>query len=282
MASRIQEMEGNMNQIDDVLKYKVAKDFVIDNNKKEMGFFKEKLSGHIKISNINFGYNPMGDPMISNFNVDLKPGKRVAIVGGSGSGKSTVAKLISGLYEPWDGTISIDNIEKSKIPRIVINNSLALIDQNTFLFEGSIKENITLWDKSIPEKVIVQAARDADIHDMIISRKGGYDSKLVEGGGNLSGGQRQRMDIARALATEPTILIMDEGTSALDPDSEKTVMDNIRKRGCTCVIIAHRLSTIRDCDEIIVLENGIIKQRGTNEELLADKAGVYYSLIMEE
>lgn len=224
----------------------------------------------------------MGDPIISNFCLNIKPGKRIAIVGGSGSGKSTVAKLIAGLYNSWNGEISLDNIDKSKIPRNVINHSLALIDQNTFLFEGTIKENITLWDKSIPERVLVQASKDADIHDMIVSRQGGYESKLVEGGGNLSGGQRQRMDIARALASEPTILIMDEGTSALDPTSEKTVMDNIRKRGCTCVIIAHRLSTIRDCDEIIVLDKGIVKQQGTHEDLIADKAGIYYSLIMAQ
>jgi NHLM bacteriocin system ABC transporter peptidase/ATP-binding protein len=281
LGSKIQEMEGNMNQIDDVLKYKTATVFNTDSQKEKVEF-KEKLTGHINATNINFGYNPMGDPIISNFCLNIKPGKRIAIVGGSGSGKSTVAKLIAGLYNSWNGEISLDNIDKSKIPRNVINHSLALIDQNTFLFEGTIKENITLWDKSIPERVLVQASKDADIHDMIVSRQGGYESKLVEGGGNLSGGQRQRMDIARALASEPTILIMDEGTSALDPTSEKTVMDNIRKRGCTCVIIAHRLSTIRDCDEIIVLDKGIVKQQGTHEDLIADKAGIYYSLIMAQ
>jgi ABC-type bacteriocin/lantibiotic exporter with double-glycine peptidase domain len=217
-------------------------------------------------------------PLIENFDLKLKPGSRVALVGGSGSGKSTVARIASGLYDPWDGDILLDSKNRRDIPRHIITESLAVIDQDVLVFNGTIKENISFWDAMIPEKNIINSARDADIHDVIAARNDGYDSYVLEGGSNFSGGQRQRIEIARALVCNPTILIMDEATSALDSTTEKNVMDNIKKRGCTCLIVAHRLSTIIDCDEIIVMEFGKIVERGSHKDLLKLN-GVYSKLI---
>lgn len=293
MGTLLQETEGDMNRIDDVLNYDVDSDFqnskmsiqvgdTYDDEKVQSNGqakpFHKKLNGRLTLKDINFGYTTAMPAIIKDFNIELQPGSRVALVGGSGSGKSTVAKLVSGLYRPWEGEILLDNKERGHIPRHLVNNSVAVVDQEIMLFKGTIRENLSFWDKTMPEHNIIRAAKDALIHDVIAARPGAYDSEVTEKGSNFSGGQRQRLEIARALAVNPSYLIMDEGTSALDPKSEQLVMDNIRRRGCTCLIVAHRLSTIRDCDEIIVMKFGEIVERGTHEQLL-DKQGLYSQLI---
>lgn len=278
VGSLLQETEGDMNRIDDVLNYEIAEEFSREEPEVPQARQLHKLTGALELKNVSFGYTQTMPALIENFSIRLEPGSRVALVGGSGSGKSTVAKLVSGLYEPWEGEILFDGRERSELPRQVLNNSMAVIDQEIMMFQGSIKENLSLWDRTMAESNVIQAARDAMIHDVISSRAGSYDSAVAERGTNFSGGQRQRMEIARALALNPSILVMDEATSALDPASEKMVMDNIRKRGCTCLIVAHRLSTIRDCDEIIVMKFGKIVERGTHDQLVANQ-GLYAELI---
>ncbi len=242
------------------------------------GFRLEKLSGKIDLNAVTFGYNKLSPPLIESFSLSLKSGGSVAFVGGSGSGKSTLAKLISGLYRPWSGEIRFDGQLRNEISRNIFTGSLAVVDQDIILFEDTILNNITMWDKSIDEGAVIAACKDAQIHEDILQREGGYSHVIREGGANFSGGQRQRFEIARALAQEPSIMILDEATSALDAKTELLVMEAIKARGITLIIVAHRLSTIRDCDEIIVLNNGIVEERGRHEEL--NQAGGRYARLI--
>ena len=284
LGGRIQEMHGDMNRLDDVINYPVDKnaDPRKDLDASAVGGIQVKLKGEIELRNVTFGYSRLGLPLIENFNLKLAPGSRVALIGPSGCGKSTVSKLVMGLYEPWDGEILLDGKPRSELPRSVLNNSIAMVDQDICLFEGTIRDNLTMWDRTLGEAEIVQAAKDAEIHDVIAARPGGYDALISEMGTNFSGGQRQRLEMARALVVEPTAVVLDEATSALDPVTEARIDDNLRRRGCTCLIIAHRLSTVRDCDEIIVLERGVVVQRGSHDELIKDADGMYARLIQTQ
>lgn len=275
LGSTLQEVESDLNRLDDVLKYEPDIRTGKINNPEEDTF---KLKGKVELKNITFGYSPVSPPLIENFNLTLNPGSRVTLVGSSGSGKSTIGKIICGLYKPWSGEILFDGTGVDEIEPRVLHNSLAMVDQSIMLFEGTIKENISMWDNTMEEENIVKAAIDASIHDDITAREKGYESFIEEGGRNFSGGQAQRIEIARSLSVNPTILVMDEATSALDSLTEEIIDRNLRKRGCTQIIIAHRLSTIKDCDEIIVLKGGQVVQRGTHEQL-KDLEGPYKELI---
>jgi ABC-type bacteriocin/lantibiotic exporter with double-glycine peptidase domain len=277
----VMEMRTAMERIEDVMQY--PSDVCHENKKdtRDENVSYAKLKGNIELKNVTFGYSRLGNPLIRDFNLTLRPGERVALVGASGCGKSTISKLISGLYQPWSGEILFDGKGISQIDRSIFTGSLAVVDQDVVLFEDTIANNIKMWDDSIEDFEMILAARDAKIHEDIMHRDGGYRYKMAEGGKDLSGGQRQRMEIARVLAQDPTIIILDEATSALDAKTEYDVVNAIKDRGITCIVVAHRLSTIRDCDEIIVLDQGRVVERGTHDALYA-MGGKYTELISND
>ncbi len=272
----IQQMHTEMERIEDVMKYPT--DIVYNDMELDKDQSYDKLTGNIELKNVTFGYSKLSEPLIKDFNLSIKPGQRIALVGESGCGKSTISKLISGINQPWSGEITYDGKKITEIDRSIFTGSLAVVDQDIILFEDSIKENIKMWDKSIEDFEVILAARDAQIHDDIVQRENGYDYMLSEGGKDFSGGQRQRMEIARVLAQDPTICILDEATSALDAKTEYEVVKAIKDRGITCIVVAHRLSTIKDCDEIIVLDHGVVVERGKHEDLY--KLNGYYTKLI--
>ena len=274
-AQKIQTLKASVNRVEDVQKY--PKDSRYQETAQKLPAH-TKLTGEISLHDISFGYSMLKAPLIENFSFRLNSGETIAFVGPSGCGKSTISKIVSGLYTPWDGQILMDGKPMEQIARECLTASVATVSQNITLFTGTIRDNLTMWNSAILEEDMIAAAKDACIHDFIINCPGGYDYKLNENATNISGGQRQRLELARALATKPSILIMDEATSALDPIVEKQVMDNIKKRGCTCVIVAHRLSAIRDCTKIVVMRDGKIVQQGDHKSLMSEK-GYYKDFV---
>ena len=275
----IQEMRTEMERVEDVMEYPddINVTYTVDCEEGKLN----KLGGNVELKDITFGYSRLEAPLIEGFSLKMKPGDRIALVGASGCGKSTISKLVSGLYQPWSGEILFDGKPRMSYPREVITGSIAVVDQDITVFEDTIANNIKMWDNSIQDFEMILAARDAQIHDDIMKIPDGYQHKLVSGGKDLSGGQRQRMEIARVLAQDPSIIILDEATSALDARTEYEVVNSIKARGITCIVIAHRLSTVRDCDEIIVLDNGKVVERGTHEELISN-GGTYADLVANE
>ncbi len=279
-SGQLQEAHGDLARIDDVLNYEIDPVWQDTNKKQSSRHISQDdvLSGAVCLKNITFAYGPLDQPLIENFSMHVNPGSRIALVGGSGSGKSTISKLILGLYLPKAGEILFDGKPIHEIPRAAFTQGIAYVDQDIHLFRGTVRDNITMWDETIPVERVRQAAMDACIHDVIAARSGGYESLVEEGGANFSGGQRQRIEIARALVRDPAMIVLDEATAALDPLTEQIIDDNLRRRGCACVIVAHRLSTIRDADEIIVLDRGEVKERGNHETLMSCH-GYYARLV---
>ena len=301
LSQTIQEMQTQMERVEDVMRYEpdvpydenenvpnndaadVAPEEIASKNAAQLAsdFGRTKLRGKVDLKGVTFGYSPLDPPLIENFDLHLRPGQWVALVGGSGCGKSTLARLISGLYRPWAGEILFDDVPLGQVPTSILRGSLAVVDQDIVAFEDTVSENVKLWDHSIEDYEVIMACRDAGIHDVVVERPGGYSSDILPGGCNFSGGQLQRLEIARVLAQDPTIIILDEATSALDAQTEAEVIRRIRDREITCIVVAHRLSTIRDCDEIVVLDDGKVVERGTHEELLSAN-GAYARLVRSD
>lgn len=277
-GANLQTIRGDIMRLDDVLRYQPDARTARAMTEVESGNEAAAVQGAVRLEKVTFGYKLKEEPLISDFSLFIPPGRRVALVGGSGSGKSTVARLVCGLLSPWSGDVRVDGRSLEHIPPSRFAETVSHVDQELMLFRGSVRDNVTLWDATIPERDVVQALRDAAIHDLVASRPGKYDARVDEGGRNFSGGQRQRLEIARALARNPAVLVLDEATAALDPITEIRIDDHLRRRGCTCLIVAHRLSTIRDADEIVVLERGEIVQRGRHEDLIG-VSGPYRDLV---
>ena len=281
-ADLFQTLEADMQRINDVVD--ISEDPALKAHDRSSGpatlHGRLRLTGRVELRDVTFGYRPHYPPLVENLNLTIEPGQRVAVVGPTGSGKSTLVMLVSGMYAPWSGEILFDGVPRDKIPRDILTASISVVDQTPVLFAATVRENLTMWNPAVTDRRLVAAAQDALIHDEIMSRaRGGYDSAVEEEGRNFSGGQRQRLEIARGLVNDPSVLLLDEATSALDPVSEMRIDDALRRRGCTCLIVAHRLSTIRDSDQIVVLDRGREAQRGTHEGLLADKNGLYHRLL---
>ncbi|KMO98917.1 NHLP family bacteriocin export ABC transporter peptidase/permease/ATPase subunit [Streptomyces roseus] len=276
VAGRIQDFAADVARLKDVENFPVDPLYL----RPEPLSGTRRLKGHVELDGITFGYSPLDAPLLKNVSLAVGPGQQIALVGGSGSGKSTVSRLISGLHTPWEGAIRIDGMRLEDIPRGALAASVSFVDQDVFLFEGTVRDNVALWDPSIPDEAVVAALRDAAVYEVVARRAGGIHSRVEQDGRNFSGGQRQRLEIARALVRRPSVMILDEVTSALDAATEQIVIDNLRRRGCACVVIAHRLSTVRESDEIVVLDRGTVVERGRHEQLLAAR-GAYAALVKE-
>ena len=273
----LQEMRTSMERVDDIFEYPLD-----PNVTREVQMDKiSKIKGNLELRNVTFGYSRLDRPILTDFNLTIKQGQKVAIVGSTGSGKSTLSKLISGLYNPWSGEIIFDGKKIEEIDHEILTSSIAVVDQDITLYEDTISNNVKMWDESIEDFEVIMACRDAQIHDSIMARDGQYNAPVLEGGKNFSGGEKQRLEIARSLAADPSIIILDEATSALDAKTEYEVVKAIKKRGITTIVIAHRLSTIRDADLIVVLKKGIVVEQGTHDELMELK-GYYHELVTNE
>jgi ATP-binding cassette subfamily C protein len=281
LGGTLQELHGALSRLDDVLDNPTHAEPLNGFAFPAVTAETFRLRGHVEVRHVTFGHSRVNPPVLNNVNFSLVPGQWVALVGASGSGKSTLAKLVCGLYDPGEGEICFDGIPRSQIPHQVLRHSLAMVDQEMMFFAGTIRENVTLWDTTVPDGQLVQACKDAAVHDEIVALPGGYDGAVLEDAANLSGGQRQRLAIACALVHDPAILIMDEATSALDAETEYRIIEHLRRRQCTCLIVAHRLSTIRACDHILVLDRGQVVQQGTHAALLQE-GGLYARLINDD
>ena len=270
----LQEMRTQMERVDDVLEYPLDENVMREVQMERIS----KIKGNLVLKNVTFGYSRLDNPILEDFNLEIAQGQKVAIVGSTGSGKSTLSKLISGLYSPWSGEIIFNGKKIEEIDHELFTSSIAVVDQEITLYEDTIANNIKMWDESIEDYEVIMACNDAQIHKQIVARDGGYNAPVLEGGKNFSGGEKQRLEIARSLASDPSIIILDEATSALDAKTEFDVVKAIKARGITIIVIAHRLSTIRDADLIVVLEKGHIVEQGTHDQLMALK-GSYFELV---
>ena len=272
LAADVQSIAGHLAKLDDVHRYPIPPDpDVLDRSA-------TAERGRIEARDVTYAYSPVGPVAVDGFSFVAEPGSRIAIVGSTGGGKSSIARLLARLDRPRAGSLLLDGRAFDVYEEDAFARAVAFVDQTIALFPGTIRENITLWDHTIDEDAIERAARDAGIYDDIVARPGAFDAAVSEGGANFSGGQRQRIEIARALSRDPHVLILDEATSALDTLAEQSVSQSLRARGCTCIVIAHRLSTVRDCDEILVVDHGVVVERGTHDELVA--LGARYAALV--